>query len=88
MASLGNGLSPFIGINPADIESMTILKDADATSIYGSQGAYGVVLITTKRAKAGKTKFDLSASSGPEKVRGRKSTYSCLQRPTSSHSSG
>ncbi len=68
MASLGNGLSPFIGINPADIESMTILKDADATSIYGSKGAYGVVLITTKRAKAGKTKFDISASSGPEKI--------------------
>lgn len=47
------GLSSINGINPLDIESISVLKDADATSIYGSQGSNGVVLITTKRAKAG-----------------------------------
>ncbi|WP_254060881.1 SusC/RagA family TonB-linked outer membrane protein [Mucilaginibacter sp. L196] len=54
------GLSPFNGINPNDIESITILKDADATSIYGSEGANGVILITTKKGKPGKTTFDLN----------------------------
>ena len=57
------GLSPFNSINPNDIESITILKDADATSIYGSQGANGVVLITTKRGKPGKTTFNLNLNS-------------------------
>jgi TonB-linked SusC/RagA family outer membrane protein len=47
------GLSSLNGINPLDIESISVLKDADATSIYGSQGSNGVVLITTKRGKAG-----------------------------------
>jgi TonB-linked SusC/RagA family outer membrane protein len=58
--SQATGLSPFNGINPNDIESITILKDADATSIYGSQGANGVILITTKKGKPGKTTFDLN----------------------------
>ncbi len=43
------GLSPFNSINPSDIESIEVLKDADATAIYGSRGANGVILITTKR---------------------------------------
>jgi TonB-linked SusC/RagA family outer membrane protein len=47
------GLSPLNAINPEDIESVTILKDADATAIYGSLGANGVILITTKKAKSG-----------------------------------
>lgn len=58
---LGNGsvstISPLSTINPADIVSMEILKDASATAIYGAQGANGVVLITTKRGKAGEAKF-------------------------------
>lgn len=49
-------------LNPNDIESLEVLKDADATAIYGSRGANGVILITTKRAKLGKTKFTLDAS--------------------------
>jgi TonB-linked SusC/RagA family outer membrane protein len=54
----GNGgLSPLNSINPADIESIEILKDADATAIYGSRGANGVILITTKKGKAGTTKI-------------------------------
>ena len=59
--ALGNGkvstISPLSTINPADIVSMEILKDASATAIYGAQGANGVVLITTKRGKAGEAKI-------------------------------
>ncbi len=47
-------------INPNDIESIDVLKDADATSIYGSRGAYGVILITTKRGKAGKPRLSIN----------------------------
>lgn len=57
-------LSPFNGINPADIESVEILKDADATAIYGSRGANGVVLVTTKKGKPGPLKTDLNVYSG------------------------
>ncbi len=49
---VGNG-SEYASLNPSDIETMTILKDAASTAIYGSQGANGVILITTKKAKAG-----------------------------------
>jgi len=49
--------SPLVNINPSDIVSMEILKDASATAIYGAQGANGVILITTKRGKAGEAKF-------------------------------
>ena len=59
--ALGNGkvstISPLSTIDPADIVSMEILKDASATAIYGAQGANGVVLITTKHGKAGEAKF-------------------------------
>jgi TonB-dependent starch-binding outer membrane protein SusC len=53
-ASFSEG-NPLAGINPADIESMDILKDASATAIYGARAANGVVIVTTKRGKAGKT---------------------------------
>lgn len=52
--TLGPRISALSAINPNDIESIEILKDASATAIYGSRGANGVVLITTKRGKAGK----------------------------------
>jgi len=59
--ALGNGktstVSPLSTINPSDIVSMEILKDASATAIYGAQGSNGVVLITTKRGKAGEARF-------------------------------
>ena len=64
--ALGNGsvstVSPLSTINPADIVSMEILKDASATAIYGAQGSNGVVLITTKRGKAGEAKFTYDGS--------------------------
>jgi TonB-linked SusC/RagA family outer membrane protein len=59
----GNGVSAFGSINPADIESISVLKDADATSIYGSQGANGVILITTKKGKPGKPALNLTVNS-------------------------
>lgn len=62
------GGNPLSSINPNDIESIEILKDADATAIYGSRGANGVVLITTKRATAGKTKFIIDAYQGVGQV--------------------
>ena len=58
------GGSPLNFINPADIESIEVLKDADATSIYGSQAANGAILITTKKGKAGRTTVNLNAYSG------------------------
>ena len=56
--------NPLNFLNPADIESIDVLKDASATAIYGSRGAYGVVIITTKRGKAGEAKLDVNISSG------------------------
>ncbi|MBW3467833.1 SusC/RagA family TonB-linked outer membrane protein [Arthrospiribacter ruber] len=55
-------------INPGDIESMEILKDASATAIYGSRGANGVVIITTKRGKAGATNVDFESYYGVQQV--------------------
>ncbi|PSL34876.1 TonB-linked SusC/RagA family outer membrane protein [Chitinophaga ginsengisoli] len=55
-------------VNPADIESIDVLKDADATSIYGSRGANGVILITTKKGKPGRTQVNLTAYTGISKI--------------------
>jgi len=56
--------SPLASINPADIEQIDILKDADATAIYGSRGANGVILITTKKGKSGKPAFTANVYTG------------------------
>ena len=63
------GLSPLAALNPNDIESVNILKDASATAIYGSRGSNGVVLITTKKGKLGESKLTYN-------------TYFAIQRPT------
>ena len=60
---LGNG-NPLAFINPRDIASIEILKDADATAIYGSRGANGVVLITTRQGESGKASLDINFSRG------------------------
>ncbi|MCK0160490.1 SusC/RagA family TonB-linked outer membrane protein [Allomuricauda sp. F6463D] len=60
----GGAISPLNNINPSDIESIEILKDADATAIYGSRGANGVVLITTKKGTSGDTKVELHVQTG------------------------
>ena len=63
-SSNGAPTNPLITLSPNEIESIDILKDASAASIYGSQGANGVVIITTKKGKAGKAKFNLNVSRG------------------------
>ncbi len=56
--------NPLVNINPNDIESVVVLKDASSTAIYGSRGANGVILITTKSGVPGKTKFDVRVQQG------------------------
>ncbi|MYY43974.1 SusC/RagA family TonB-linked outer membrane protein [Elizabethkingia anophelis] len=75
MASIFSGgilptanINPLNSISPNDIESIEILKDADATAIYGSRGANGVVLVTTKKGKAGKVGVILNTSYGVSQV--------------------
>ncbi|CAL1517425.1 SusC/RagA family TonB-linked outer membrane protein [Chitinophaga sp. MM2321] len=60
--------NPLSYLNPGDIESIDVLKDADATAIYGSRAANGAILITTKRGKPGKTIFDFTTQQGYGKV--------------------
>jgi len=64
----GDGESPLNFINAADIEDVTILKDADATALYGSRGANGVILITTKKGREGKTSVNVDARTGWSKI--------------------
>ncbi len=56
------GSSPIAGLDPADIESIDILKDASSTAIYGSRGANGVIVIRTKRGRSGKPQFSAQAT--------------------------
>jgi len=60
----GDNKSSLAQLNQADIESITVLKDASSTSIYGARGANGVILITTKQGKSGETKFSFDSSIG------------------------
>ena len=64
LALSGGATNPLSDINPQDIESIEILKDASAAAIYGSRAANGVVLITTKRGKAGRTNVTFGAQYG------------------------
>jgi len=59
-----NGGSPLAFIDPSTIESIDVLKDADATAIYGSRAANGAILITTKKGKAGRASVDLTIREG------------------------
>ena len=59
---IGGSRNPLNLINPNDIESMVVLKDASATAIYGSRGANGVIIITSKKGKEGGFKFNINAS--------------------------
>lgn len=70
-ALLLRGYDPLATISPSNIESIEVLKDADATAIYGSRGANGVILITTKQGSAAtKTKIDVNAYTGGGKIVG------------------
>lgn len=72
-AEMNQRLNPLIFINPNDIESITILKDASSTAIYGSRGANGVIMITTKKAATDRTEVNVSLMTGVQQVpqRGR-----------------
>ncbi|WP_084708618.1 SusC/RagA family TonB-linked outer membrane protein [Hymenobacter norwichensis] len=60
--------NPLMTLNPNDIESVTVLKDASATAIYGSRGANGVIVITTKKGRAGKAQVTYNVMAGVSKV--------------------
>ncbi|MBA4851065.1 TonB-dependent receptor [Emticicia sp. BO119] len=64
----GAAINPLTFLNPQDIESIDVLKDASATAIYGSRGANGVILITTKKGKAGFSTITYSGSVGISKM--------------------
>jgi TonB-linked SusC/RagA family outer membrane protein len=68
MEYIVGGGSPLNYINTSDIESISVLKDADATAIYGSRAANGAILITTKKGKAGKPKLSVDLQQGWGKV--------------------
>ncbi|HTJ53073.1 MAG TPA: TonB-dependent receptor, partial [Cyclobacteriaceae bacterium] len=59
-----NAANPLADLNPNDIESIEVLKDASSAAIYGARGSNGVMIITTKRGGQGKTKFNLNYSTG------------------------
>ncbi len=63
-----NRINPLSSINPSDIESIDILKDASATAIYGSRGANGVIIITTKRGSSAKSQLSVDVSYGVQEV--------------------
>lgn len=67
LGSFGGATNPLVDINPQDIESIEILKDASAAAIFGSRAANGVVLVTTKRGKAGKTNINFGMQFGNSK---------------------
>ena len=56
--------NPLLGLNPNDIESMEILKDAAAAAIYGAKGANGVIIVTSRTGKTGKPRMNVSLSYG------------------------
>jgi len=64
----GPNINALSGLNPSDIESIDVLKDASATAIYGSRGANGVVVVTTKRGKAGRNIVNYDGSYGVQQV--------------------
>ncbi|MES2653315.1 MAG: TonB-dependent receptor [Bacteroidota bacterium] len=66
-SSTGSG-DPLTFINPQDIESIDVLKDASATAIYGSRGANGVIIVTTKKGKAGASTLNVATSLGVSKL--------------------
>lgn len=75
----GAVINPLNFLNSADIENMTVLKDASATAIYGARGANGVVLITTKRGKKGTAKLNYSLDYGFGKLARALDVYSADQ---------
>lgn len=78
----GNGSNPLNSINPSEIESIDVLKDASATAIYGSQATNGVVVITTKRGRAGAPQINYDAYAGYQEIPKRLPTMNLQQFAT------
>jgi len=78
----GSGSNPLSGINPSDIESLDVLKDASATAIYGSQATNGVIVITTKRGKVGPPTVSYDFYTGYQEIRSRLPTMDLQQYAT------
>ena len=78
-SSTGLESNPLNFINPQDIESMDVLKDASATAIYGARAANGVVVITTKKGKAGKAEMNLSVSSAISSISNKMDVFSASE---------
>ncbi|WP_255366856.1 TonB-dependent receptor [Mucilaginibacter sp. OK268] len=78
----GSGSNPLSGINPTDIESLDVLKDASATAIYGSQATNGVIVITTKRGKVGPPTVSYDFYTGYQEIRSRLPTMDLQQYAT------
>src|SRR6185369_17799219 len=81
-SSVGNGgrdrttpANPLVTLNPSEIESISVLKDASATAIYGARGANGVVIITTKQGRGNRPTFAIDAYTG---LAGVAKTYDLL----------
>jgi TonB-linked SusC/RagA family outer membrane protein len=74
-----SGLNPLSALNPSDIESVEILKDASATAIYGARASNGVILITTKRGRPGANTVTIGAYHGSQAVRHRLSLLNAQQ---------
>jgi TonB-linked SusC/RagA family outer membrane protein len=68
VSRVGGRIDPLASINPSDIESVEVLKDVSATAIYGSRGANGVIIITTKSGKKGKNNIEYQYSVGVQQV--------------------
>ncbi len=90
--TFGQPTNPLADLNPSDIESMEVLKDAAATAIYGARAANGVVLITTKRGKSGKPAISISTYAGtskawkdPNELRVDGPTFELLQNEAAAH---
>ena len=79
VGSSPNTPNPMADINFNDVESIEILKDASAAAIYGARGSNGVVLLTTKRGKAGKTNFNLSYFTGSSEATGHRQFMNTAQ---------
>jgi TonB-linked SusC/RagA family outer membrane protein len=65
---INGGLNPLAGINARDIESIEVLKDVSATAIYGSRGANGVIVVTTRKGKRGATHIEYQGAAGWQQV--------------------
>jgi len=67
-ASLGSGVNPLAGLNPSEVESIDVLKDASATAIYGSQATNGVIVITTKRGQVAPPSISYDMYAGYQQI--------------------